>query len=291
MKVAGFGDNIVDRFLDRGVDYPGGNSVNFAVFAKRLGASAAYVGTFGNDDNGRFIRNVLSQLDIDISRSIVRDGPNGVTYIATREGERVFLGGNGGGVTLTDPFVLEAADVDYLCSFDLVHSSAYSGVESQLEKLNGVRTLVSFDFSWEPKYRTDEYLSEVGPSIDLALISCGNLDDESVRKELVRLASFGPSLVLATLGSRGAVLFDGSEYFYQDAEPLKGPLVDTMGCGDAFCAAFEVQLLRVGWFPGRLLDSSEIRVAMRSGASYAAEQCLVAGAFGYGRQTQADPTS
>ena len=36
MKVLGYGDNVIDRFLDRGMDYPGGNCVNVAAGAPCL---------------------------------------------------------------------------------------------------------------------------------------------------------------------------------------------------------------------------------------------------------------
>ena len=38
------GDNVVDRYLERGVLYPGGNAVNVAVHGRRCGAGAAYIG-------------------------------------------------------------------------------------------------------------------------------------------------------------------------------------------------------------------------------------------------------
>lgn len=34
MKVLGLGDNVVDKYENLGIMYPGGNSLNFAVFAK-----------------------------------------------------------------------------------------------------------------------------------------------------------------------------------------------------------------------------------------------------------------
>ena len=48
VKVLGFGDNVVDKYEHIKTMYPGGNAVNFAVFAKKLGAErSAYMGIFG----------------------------------------------------------------------------------------------------------------------------------------------------------------------------------------------------------------------------------------------------
>lgn len=50
VKVLGFGDNVVDKYEHIKTMYPGGNTVNFAVYAKMFGAEkSAYMGYFGND--------------------------------------------------------------------------------------------------------------------------------------------------------------------------------------------------------------------------------------------------
>ncbi|WP_431198039.1 PfkB family carbohydrate kinase [Leifsonia xyli] len=173
VRVLGLGDNIVDRFVDRGVEYPGGNAVNVAVFARQLGAEAAYLGVFGDDEQGRFVRAAIEDCGVDTSRSSVRPGPNGITEIETVDGERRFLGWNQGGVTISDPVRLSEEDLRYISGFSLVHSSAYSGIIPELPKLASTRVLRSYDFSSEPEYRTTEYLDAVGPWIDLALVSLG----------------------------------------------------------------------------------------------------------------------
>ena len=50
MRIVGVGDNVLDRYIDQGLMYPGGNAVNVPVLALRFGAeAAAYVGTVGDD--------------------------------------------------------------------------------------------------------------------------------------------------------------------------------------------------------------------------------------------------
>jgi len=285
LRVLGFGDNIVDRFVDRGIEYPGGNAVNVAVFARQLGAEAAYLGVFGDDERGRFVRGAIEDCGVDTSRSPVRPGPNGVTEIETVEGERRFLGWNQGGVTISDPLQLDAEDVRYAAGFSLVHSSAYSASVAELPKLAPTRVLRSYDFSTEPEFRTTEYLDAVGPWVDLALVSCGDLTRTEVWAELRRIASHGPKLVLGTQGAAGAVLFDGDAYYYSDSAPVPGPFVDTMGCGDAYLAAFVVELLRSGWRRNERPSGVALHRSMRRAAQFAARQCTVEGAFGHGRDS------
>lgn len=283
VRVLGLGDNIVDRFVDRGVEYPGGNAVNVAVFARQLGAEAAYLGVFGDDEHGRFVRQAIEDCGVDTSRSSVRPGPNGVTEIETVDGERRFLGWNEGGVTISDPVRLGEEDLRYVSGFSLVHSSAYSGVIPELPKLASTRVLRSYDLSSEPEFRTTGYLEAVGPWVDLALVSLGSLSRTETWAELRRIASHGPALVLGTQGDDGAVLFDGDAYYYSDAASVPGPFVDTMGCGDAYVSAFVVELLRSGWRRNARPSGAALHRSMRRAAQFAARQCTVEGAFGHGR--------
>lgn len=50
MKLIAVGDNVVDYYQDQETFYPGGNALNVAVLAKRLGHEASYIGIVGNDE-------------------------------------------------------------------------------------------------------------------------------------------------------------------------------------------------------------------------------------------------
>ncbi|MFF0306957.1 PfkB family carbohydrate kinase [Streptosporangium sp. NPDC004379] len=285
MRVLGFGDNIVDRFVDRGVDYPGGNSVNVAVYARRLGLDAAYLGVFGDDDLGLFLREAIAAQGIAVDRCVVRAGESGVSTLRVDDGDRVFLGWNGGGVTVREPLVLDEELLGYVSGFGLVHSSVYSGSEDELPKLAGLGPLVSFDLSSEEEFRSPAYLDRVCPHADLVLLSCSHLDEAATRDLLADAVRRGARLALGTRGVDGAIACDGDVTVAAPAHPVTDPgrIVDTMGCGDAFLAGFAVSLLRGGWSAGVRPRHDMIERALRDGAEAACEQCLVEGAFGRGR--------
>ncbi|GAA2850312.1 fructosamine kinase FrlD [Streptosporangium fragile] len=287
MRVLGFGDNVVDRFVDRGIDYPGGNSVNVAVYAHRLGLEAGYLGVFGDDELGRFLVEAITAQGIAVDRCVVRAGETGVSTLRVDDGDRVFLGWNGGGVTVREPLVLDDGLLGYVSSFDLVHSSVYSGSESELPKLAGLGTLVSFDLSSEDEYRTPAYLDRVCPHTDLVLMSCSHLDETATRTLLAEVVRRGAGLALATRGVDGAIAYDGHVTVEAPARRVDDPgqIIDTMGCGDAFLAGFEVSLLRAGWSTSTPPRHDMIERALRDGAEAAYDQCFVEGAFGHGRPT------
>ena len=285
MRVLGFGDNIVDRFLDRGLDYPGGNCVNVAVFSHRLGAEAGYLGVFGDDAAGEQLRESISAEGVDLSRSVVREGESGVSTLQVEDGERTFLGWNGGGVTVRAPLELDDALLEYAASFDLVHSSVYSRSETELPKLAASGGLVSFDLSSEDEFRTPEYLDRVCRHADLVLLSCSHLDVDETRALLADVIARGASVALATRGTDGAIVTDGAATVSAPARLVDDPetIVDTMGCGDAFLAGFVVSLLESGWRCSAPPSREQFAAALENGADAAYDQCFVDGAFGHAR--------
>ncbi|WP_432515140.1 PfkB family carbohydrate kinase [Kineococcus sp. SYSU DK001] len=282
MRILGYGDNFVDKFVDRRTYYPGGNAVNVAVFAAALGAEAAYLGVFGDDDLATHVRRVLADLSIDTTLSVTRPGETGWAEVEVVDGDRVFRGWNGGGVTTADPLLLGEAEIAHAAGFDLVHSGVYGGTAGEVHKLAAAGPLLSFDFSEEPEFRTAEFLRELCPSLDLALFSGGEDSGDDLVQTLRDAVAAGTRLALGTRGAAGSVAWDGRT-LHEQAAVLTDHPVDTMGCGDSFLAAFAVHALSSGWKRGNDLPSAVVRDGLRTAAEFSGRQTLTEGAFGYGR--------
>lgn len=84
ISVLGIGDNVVDKYLHSGIMYPGGNALNFAVYAKLADIPSAFMGAFGNDDAAQHVQDVLHQLQIDISHSRHYTGEMGMPVSVSR---------------------------------------------------------------------------------------------------------------------------------------------------------------------------------------------------------------
>lgn len=90
LRVIGVGDNFVDRYWDEGIMYPGGNSVNFAVYASQMGVSGTYCGVFADDTEAELIRDALERQGVDYSHStFLHAGETGKGSIRLIEGDRV----------------------------------------------------------------------------------------------------------------------------------------------------------------------------------------------------------
>jgi sugar/nucleoside kinase (ribokinase family) len=277
MRVIGVGDNVVDKYLYKKTMYPGGNALNFSVYAKQLGMDSAYLGVFGNDCAADHILQVLRSLDVDISYCRQHPGENGFATVDLVDGDRVFIGGNDGGVQKDHPIILTKKDLEYIKTFEIAHSSIYSGMESELHKIKESGVLVSFDFSNE---YSDQILQHVCHHIDVSLLSCGQLQDKEVETLLKKVYSYGSRLAIGTMGSRGSMVFNGQKFYRQ--KPLFVKPVDTLGAGDSFFTAFILHYLLLKNENPTETDDLLFEKSLNEGAKFAAKTCLVDGAFGYG---------
>lgn len=154
IKVLGIGDNVCDKYLHTKTIYPGGNALNVAVFAKVMGAEAAYLGTFGDDEVGEHVYTVVKSLGLDLSHCRMEKGPNGCARVQLVDGDRVFLEGNHGGISREKPPVLTHLDELYISKYDLIHTSIHSFMEKELPVMSRAGKFVSMDFSnrYDQKY-------------------------------------------------------------------------------------------------------------------------------------------
>lgn len=279
MKIAGIGDNVIDRYLNKGVMYPGGNAANVAAHASMLGAQAAYVGEIGNDLGGRIIVDALTALNVDLSQSTMpKDATTKTCDVNVFDGERVEVGYDTG-ARWAHKTHITVSDIDYLRSFDAVLTSVNAKLQDDVHLLQDLPGVVVYDFSVKDKYRTDEYFDLVCPATTLGLFSCSGESDEQVQNLLERSRERGCSYALATRGAVGPVLFDGSRWYEGKVKLVEA--LDTMGAGDSYITAFVVNCLAHGWSKGQPLDETVIREAMAFASDYSAKNCLRPGGFGF----------
>ncbi|MFU2317081.1 PfkB family carbohydrate kinase [Rahnella sp. PCH160] len=267
MRVLGLGDNVIDRYTHTGIGYPGGNALNFSVYARLLSANTAYLGVFGDDSAAGHIRRVLEAREIDTSHCRVVPGENGYANLTIEQGERRFIDSNAGGIRQTTSMDFVLNDMPWLSQFSLIHTSAYSYVDELLPGLGLLPGSLSYDFS------DDFDAGKIGPlcrRLDYGFFSCAERSIEETRAILETAWHAGCRLPVATRGAEGALLFNGSIWISQPPEIITP--VDTLGAGDAFITAFLLAHVE-----GNTLSQS-----LRQGALFAAEICLTEGAFGEG---------
>lgn len=269
MRICGVGDNVVDRYYNQKLMFPGGNAVNFAVHAQRSGMSAAYLGVIGTDSDGDLIRSSLKAEGVELKKLRVKDGPNAfATVHMDDDGNNRKWGLCEKGVSM---FQLDSADFDYLAGFDLAHTGETSRLDGQLPEIRE-RVAISFDFS----DRDLDYATSVLPFVKVAAFSRAGAKDTEIARVLDIAHSAGVELVTITQGARGATVSNGDEVFFVPAVAVDA--VDTLGAGDAFVARLTC----------RVLSAIPLAEAGKDAAQYSALICGTRGAFGHARPITRD---
>lgn len=282
-KIIAIGDNVCDKYLSRGKMYPGGQCVNTCAYAKLNDTQAAYLGKFGNDAVASYNQMTLDTLGIDHSHCRVFEGENGFALVTLQGNDRVFLGSNKGGIAKEKPFDFTQEDLDYIKGFQVIYTNLNSYIEEDLPLLASTGVPIAYDFSvrW-----TDEYLEKVCPYIQIALLSCAHLTAEKREEEMRKVAALGVPVVLGTIGEDGSYVLYNGEFTYANAVHADD-VIDTMGAGDSYFAAFLCHLLEQS-VTGALLEGTAgenarlLKQAMDKGAAFAAKVCAMEGAFGFG---------
>jgi fructoselysine 6-kinase len=263
------GDNVVDQYPQQGLLYPGGNAVNVAVHARRLGADSAYIGAVGSDSAGEVVLQALRAEGVDTSRTRVREGATAHAVVTIVDGNRTFSSGDLG----VSVFALLEDDLATAATYDVVHTGECSNLEDQLPDLAAAARRLSFDFS----ERGWDYIEAHAPRAHIAIRSSPGADVAEATAVAERLRALGPATVAVTLGARGALVLREA-LTYRPAPA--GTIVDTLGAGDAFIAR-----LLVG-----IAQDEPIEQLVGAATDYATAACATFGAFGYATPLDPSPT-
>jgi fructoselysine 6-kinase len=264
VKLLGLGDSVVDCYIHTNTMYPGGNALNVAVFARRFGLEAAYLGYVGTDRAGDHILDTLRREMVDVSRVIRLQGPTWHAWVKLEQGDRVFMGSDRG---VYRQFALSEEDFTYINQFDVIHTSVFSQIEPYLPRLAEAPGLLSFDYS----NRVEQaYIEQTARYLDVALFSHDGISGDDLEGFMRSVAELGPEVVIVTMGEQGSVALHDGRFFRQSAFLCEA--VDTMGAGDSFIAMFLVCYAQ----------GMSIPECLQRAARASAQNCLVHGAFGYG---------
>jgi ribokinase len=201
------------------VRQPGGKGANQAVAAARLGANVDMIGCVGADADAELVLATLAEAGVDVSGVSRSPRPTGAAYISVDDaGENTIVLSPGAN-----------ADLDLsrraLESYDVVLAQLEAPVEAIIEAARRSRRLVL----------------NVAPIVALAgevLSQCAVVIANELEAESLDVARLGH--VVITQGERGARhLRFGREV--ARATPPRVSARDTVGAGDAFCAAYAVR--------------------------------------------------
>ena len=234
----------------------GGTSIDLA----KLGAEVFAVGAIGEDEIGNFLLTTMQRYGINTgslkrkpgvqtSSSMLPIRPNG-----DRPSLHV-LGANG-------ELVWEDIDLEIVASVDYFHM----GGTSLLPKFDGEPTRKVLEFAKQNGVITTfdlvamerpdlldliepclPFVDYFMPGLEEAVMMCGLTDRQEVIRFFLERGAGHTVFKMGDQGSSIAYLKDG-EVIEKRIPGYKVPVVDSTGCGDAYCAGFIVGL-SMGWDP------------------------------------------
>jgi ribokinase len=203
---------------------PGGKGANQAVAAARLGGSARMIGAVGNDAQGRLMLESLSAAGVDTADVAVLDGDATGTalIVVDRDGENQIVVCPGANAAFSLEGVEFSADETVLCQLEV-------GLPVVLE---AARKSSGF------------FVLNAAPAMDLPeelLERCDLVIVNETEYELIP-ALADAKLVAVTYGKDGSAMFEHGRKV-AEAPASAATVANTIGAGDAFCAALVLALL------------------------------------------------
>jgi ribokinase len=215
----------------------GGKGQNQAVAAARSGASTTFIGAIGPDTFGAMIRAGLADDGIDAGLLRTLDAPSGTALIAVDDsGENTIIVEAGANAALRE---LSEKDAAAIVAADVLVMQ----LEIPLETVMGAAGIA--------RAGGTTVVLNAAPIRELPDDLLASLDVLVVNEhEAAELAEARPGaggiralapIVIVTLGSAGAVLYEGDSPEVRVPAP-KVEAVDATGAGDTFCGAFAAAL-------------------------------------------------
>ena len=253
LTIAGLGEVLWDMLPDG--RQCGGAPANVIFHASKLGAQGLVVSAVGADADGDDLLAFLKGKGIDCSLVARNDLPTGTVTVTLENGMPSYV--------IHRPAAWDA--IPYTDAIDAVVprlSAVVFGSLAQRDERSretlfrvlrhpSLHALKLFDINLRQKFYSREIIAE---SLEIADVLKLNDEECAVLAELFDLPRdqrgavaaladrFKLSHVILTLGAKGSMLYDGAAFAEYPVAPCD-KLVDTVGCGDAFLAAWCVAFL------------------------------------------------
>lgn len=281
MSILVVGEALVDVVTSANgetVERPGGSPANVAVGLGRLGCEVKLLTALGEDVHGARVRAHLESSTVEVMSSRLL-----ATSVAKAQLDA------DGRATYVFEFVWDLADLPSAAPAAWLHVGSL-GV-TQLPGSEQVASLVAQHseavISYDPNCRpllmnnpaavVDRIENQVARS---ALVKLSEEDadwlcpGEPLEQFARRWLALGPTLVVVTCGERGAQAWTADHHLCLDAA-VGGPIVDTVGAGDAFMAGLIWSLANTDL---HALSTSTLRTVLTTAQEVARRTCERAGA-------------
>jgi fructoselysine 6-kinase len=257
-EVACVGDNCVDVAVERPEEeLAGGNALNVAVELARAGRVTSYFGAVGDDARGAIIVDAARAADVDVTAVRQVSGPTGITIVARDgDGERSFVSQDYG---VSAGYRLDDDAARRIAAHRWAHFARQPDLAVWAPALRADGLRLSCDLGVETVPGT---LEEIAPHLDVAFLSTSSAEGRTGQELLEEALKAGADLAVVTCGRDGSIAGSDARRWRAAAVGVD-EVVDTLGAGDAFIAAFI----------STMLAGLDIDAALRAGSVAGAAAC------------------
>ncbi|WP_181304167.1 carbohydrate kinase [Rufibacter sp. XAAS-G3-1] len=254
MKVLSFGEILFD--IIEGEHYLGGAPLNFAAHLAQCGAESYIFSAVGKDDLGQQALEKIEALGVQTTLiQFDHDHPTGTVPVTLQQGQ-------------PDYTIIKEVAYDYIqlpenpedvwaVTYDVLYFGTLAQRTPQSrETLRQITELQTFTHVfYDVNLRKDSYTQEIIQE-SLPLCTILKLNDEEVtvlsamlygqKLETEAFArrtaeEYNTQVIIITAGATGCYIYEQGQLSFSPAQPVT--VVDTVGAGDAFSAAFVFQYL------------------------------------------------
>ncbi len=235
---------------------PAGSAAGTAVGLAKLGLQVACVGAIGDDTSGDLLVRMLDGYGVNTRHLARKDGVStSVSILPIRpNGDRpaLHLPGANLAFSLDDvPWtLLEAAAYLHMGGNDVMRGLGRDGAATILKRCREHGVIITMDMLSEGSPRMLPILAPALPLVDWfmpnAEQACRLTGANNAEEAAAHLLEKGVHGVVLTMGGQGSLLVTRQEEIHLAAHRID--VVDTSGCGDAYCAGF-IRGLSLGWTP------------------------------------------
>jgi len=244
--------------------FAGGKGANQSAALAQAGACVSHAGRIGTD--GRWLKEKLSTFAVDVNQIIEDpDSPTGHAIVqVAADGENSIVLFPGANLHLSE------SQIDYSISqftqgdFLLVQNET-----NQIEHLLTAACRLGLKIVFNPAPFTDAVANYPLSLVDILIVNQTEANDltalgseashQTLLESLHRIIGSAGE-VIVTLGSEGAIFFDGKTTLFEPAITVE-PVVDTTGAGDTFVGYF-VAATAAGMSPTEALRKATAAAAL-----------------------------
>jgi sugar/nucleoside kinase (ribokinase family) len=248
---------------------PAGSAAGTAVGLAKLGLPVATVGAVGDDALGDVLVGALNSYGVDTSYVVRKSGvQTSASILPIRpNGDRPALHAIGANAvySIDDvpwPLIERTAHL-HLGGNDSMRGLGRDGAAQILRRAHDSGATTSMDILSEGSSKLLAILKPCLPFVDWFMpnadqacrLTVSRTPDEAAH----RLLDLGVGGVVLTMGADGSILTTARERVRLGAHDIG--VVDTSGCGDAYCAGF-IRALRMGWPPAECMKLGNAAAAL-----------------------------